>query len=74
MSWQNVKNKECKHEDKLLSICRKLFWLFFLGGLVIYMILTVFTYVSSLPKIAADIFSVLWFMTTMALSLAYMYY
>lgn len=63
-----------KREDKLFLKYLKLFWLVFLGGLVIYPTLLVITDFSQLPPVIADVFAVLWFGTTMVLLFVYTHY
>lgn len=63
-----------KREDKLVLKYLKLFWLVFLGGLIIYPTLLVITDFSKLPPIVADIFSILWFVATIVLLFVYTHY
>lgn len=63
-----------KREDKLVLKYLKLFWLVYLGGLIIYPTLLVITDFSKLPPIVADIFAILWFVATMVLLFVYTHY
>lgn len=73
MSTDELTNKGT-HDDKLFFKYLKLFWLVYLGGLVIYPMLLVITDFSKLPPMVADIFAILWFVATIVLLFVYTHY
>lgn len=73
MSTDELTNKGTR-DDKLFFKYLKLFWLVYLGGLVIYPTLLVITDFSKLPPMVADIFGILWFVATIVLLFVYTHY
>ena len=63
-----------KQAVKLGSEYYVLFWIVYLGGLVIYPALLVAAIFNKLPAIVADIFSVLWFAISLIALLVYTFY
>lgn len=63
-----------KQAVKLGSEYYVLFWVVYLGGLVIYPALLVAAIFNKLPAIVADIFSVLWFAISLIALLVYTFY